>query len=542
MKKIILFGGLMILLVFPLYQAGAQLGEMETEIHQNAVVLHTEQGKMTIQLFPSHAPNHVDNFLELVESGFYDRTIFHRIIPGFMIQGGDPTTKPAAGNPWEWGRGDPGYSIDAEFNRLMHNRGMVSMARSADPDSAGSQFFIVHQNSNFLDGEYTVFGRLITQESYDTLDAITALETTEIAPPGTVGSPTTKDIPVMYSAAEISFAEIQKFSEVENKLELGMPERMSNQPKIIANVTPYTNSEFSFALDAPRGFLISEPERVDETTPVVTLIGEKTDGEYSPTVYVQVTTPTADTFEEVIQNRFDQMEPSITAGKMQVLQHSWVEVNGIPGYSITVKTEHVTKSGPHLITFKQFLFPANGKVYSLVFSHSTAKFPSSLVNFEAVLNSFQIKSLSAQTSIKETMQETTQETSSTEDGGGCLIATAAFGSEMAPQVQFLRELRDNTVLQTQSGALFMAGFNQFYYSFSPAVADLERENPAFKETVKLGLTPLLTSLTLLNYVAIDSEQEMLGYGIGIIMLNIGIYFIVPAILVISVKRFLTKQK
>jgi len=123
-------------------------------------------------------------------------------------------------------------------------------------------------------------------------------------------------------------------------------------------------------------------------------------------------------------------------------------------------------------------------------------------------------------------------------GGGCLIATAAFGSEMAPQVQFLRELRDNTVLQTQSGTSFMTGFNQFYYSFSPQIADLERENPIFKETVKLTLTPLLTSLTLLNYVDIDSESEMLGYGIGIIMLNIGMYFVAPAIVLIKLKNIL----
>ena len=121
-------------------------------------------------------------------------------------------------------------------------------------------------------------------------------------------------------------------------------------------------------------------------------------------------------------------------------------------------------------------------------------------------------------------------------GGGCLIATAAFGSEMAPQVQFLRELRDNTVLQTQSGTTFMTGFNQFYYSFSPAVADLERENPMFKEAVKLTLTPLLTSLTLLNYVDIDTEQEMLGYGIGVILLNIGMYFIAPAVLIKRIVR------
>jgi len=121
-------------------------------------------------------------------------------------------------------------------------------------------------------------------------------------------------------------------------------------------------------------------------------------------------------------------------------------------------------------------------------------------------------------------------------GGGCLIATAAFGSEMAPQVQFLREIRDNTVLQTQSGSTFMTGFNQFYYSFSPAVADYERENPAFKETVKIAITPMLTSLAILNYVDIDSEEEMLGYGIGIILLNIGMYFIAPAAIIFKIRN------
>ncbi len=121
------------------------------------------------------------------------------------------------------------------------------------------------------------------------------------------------------------------------------------------------------------------------------------------------------------------------------------------------------------------------------------------------------------------------------ESGGCLIATAAFGSEMAPQVQFLREIRDNTVLQTESGTAFMTSFNQFYYSFSPTIADYERENPVFKEAVKLTLTPLLTSLTLLQYADIDSESEMLGYGIGVILLNVGMYFIVPAIIIMKIK-------
>ena len=121
------------------------------------------------------------------------------------------------------------------------------------------------------------------------------------------------------------------------------------------------------------------------------------------------------------------------------------------------------------------------------------------------------------------------------ESGGCLIATATFGSEIAPQVQLLREIRDNTVLKTESGTAFMTSFNQFYYSFSPTIADYERVNPVFKEAVKLTLTPLLTSLTLLQYADIDSESEMLGYGIGVILLNVGIYFIVPAIIIMKIK-------
>ena len=126
--------------------------------------------------------------------------------------------------------------------------------------------------------------------------------------------------------------------------------------------------------------------------------------------------------------------------------------------------------------------------------------------------------------------------------GGCLIATAAFGSELAPQVQLLREIRDNTILQTESGSTFMAGFNQFYYSFSPAVADYERENPIFKEAVRVALTPLLTSLTLLQYVDIDSESEMLGYGIGVILLNIGMYFVAPAVLITKIRKRVNIEK
>jgi len=122
--------------------------------------------------------------------------------------------------------------------------------------------------------------------------------------------------------------------------------------------------------------------------------------------------------------------------------------------------------------------------------------------------------------------------------GGCLIATAAFGSELAPQVQMLRETRDNIVLQTKSGAVFMTGFNSVYYSFAPTVADWERQNPIFKEIVKTIITPLITTLSILNYVSIDSEAEMLGYGIGVILLNVGMYFVAPIFVIMKFKNFI----
>jgi cyclophilin family peptidyl-prolyl cis-trans isomerase len=329
--------------------------------------------------------------LKLVESGYYDRTLFHRVINGFMIQGGDPNTKLSKDDlkyeeksfvvkvdASNWGTGGPGYSIAAEFNTLEHDRGIVSMARSAHPDSAGSQFFIVHQDSNFLDGEYTVFGRLITNTSFETLDRIANLETGN------------RDIPT-----DLSKVEIIKAAAISTKI-----------------AVPYLVSQYGM-------------------------------------------------------------------------------INAEIQYALLDK-----------------LSLDDGNSY-------TDYIPDRMITQESVPS---------------------PEASSEAQGGGCLIATAAFGSEMAPQVQFLRELRDNTVLQTESGSAFMTGFNQFYYSFSPAIADYERENPVFKEAVKLTLTPLLTSLALLQYADIDSESEMLGYGIGIILLNIGMYFVAPAVLIMKIRK------
>jgi peptidyl-prolyl cis-trans isomerase B (cyclophilin B) len=123
-------------------------------------VIDTKFGSMEIRFFPDKAPKHVENFIKLAKSGFYNGTIFHRVIPGFMIQGGDPNTKDKTKTAM-YGTGGPGYTVKAEFNERPHKRGVLSMARSQDPDSAGSQFFVVVQDSPFLDRKYTVFGEVV---------------------------------------------------------------------------------------------------------------------------------------------------------------------------------------------------------------------------------------------------------------------------------------------------------------------------------------------------------------------------------------------
>ena len=127
---------------------------------QEIAVIETKFGKIEMEFFEDKAPGHVKNFKDLAKTGFYDGTIFHRVIPGFMIQGGDPNTK--SDDRATHGMGGPGHSINAEFNDTLHKRGILSMARSQDPNSAGSQFFIVVKKSSFLDGKYTAFGKVLS--------------------------------------------------------------------------------------------------------------------------------------------------------------------------------------------------------------------------------------------------------------------------------------------------------------------------------------------------------------------------------------------
>jgi len=140
-------------------------------------VIKTTEGDMVIAFWTDAAPKTIANFKKLAKTGFYDGTCFHRVIKGFMIQGGDPLTKDAA-NEAGWGTGDPGYKIDAEFNDHSHARGVISMARSSDPNSAGSQFFICHGSPTQLDHQYTTFGHLIKGD-----DVLEKIATTPTHPP-----------------------------------------------------------------------------------------------------------------------------------------------------------------------------------------------------------------------------------------------------------------------------------------------------------------------------------------------------------------------
>jgi peptidyl-prolyl cis-trans isomerase B (cyclophilin B) len=141
--------------------AGSDRGQAQTASGKApGALIETKFGSMELRFFPDKAPKHVENFLKLAKSGFYDKTIFHRVIPDFMIQGGDPITKDEKDKA-KYGTGDPGYKVKAEFNDRPHRRGAVSMARSSDPDSAGSQFFIVVKDTPHLNGKYTVFGEVV---------------------------------------------------------------------------------------------------------------------------------------------------------------------------------------------------------------------------------------------------------------------------------------------------------------------------------------------------------------------------------------------
>lgn len=530
---------LLLLAIFSVFAAGL-LPYALAQADDPAVVLHTASGKIAIEFFSEDAPNHVDNFVRLSSEGFYDGTVFHRVISGFMIQGGDPLTREGASDGTAgWGTGDPGYTIDAEFNSIKHVRGIVSMARSADPDSAGSQFFIVHADAPHLDGMYTAFGRIVTQESLETLDKIAGLQTTPH-----------NNVPIDWGRGEILRAEVVSRSELPGVMELDAPMRAGSA---MQDDGPYTSEKLGITFMPPTGWLLQEPPKTSPVVPDVVAVARGTAG-IDPSVSVSIAFSGDRSLDEYIAERKQLLQPAIDGGQLEIIADEGTTVHGREGYVINAQGAFPSEGEIIDVLFREITFYEDGKFYVLTYTNAVSDFDSHVDEFEQVLATFSIldKSQPAESATPEpldtsptepaqpapqaTQQDPPQQPLTAGEDNGCLIATAAYGSEMAPQVQLLREIRDGTVLQTRSGSAFMAGFNQVYYSFSPTVADWERQNPAFKEAVKVAIAPMLATLAVLNHADIDSEPEMIGYGLGIIALNVGMYLAAPAMIIWGIRR------
>ena len=515
------------------------------EMKQKAVLISTNSGTFFIEFFPEEAPNTVHNFLGLFESVYYDGVVFHRIIPGFMIQAGDPNTKDPNSDRSLWGTTGPGYQINEEFSTLQHDRGIVSMARGNHQDTAGSQFFIVHRDSPHLDGQYTVFGRLVPGLP-NALDSIASLATDGNNMPLDLSEATiiTAEILEPYTSANISIPDRNQ-SFIEKELRSG------------GEITVYHNSRHNVSFDLPYRWDVTEA-----TGKQFGVIIEPNDLEHNVKTQIEQSgfiPKVVVTAEKIDPNISVGVSPaffSVQGGEDPKILGNYVfeSDDGRKAHLITSTQDlHNTEKGTVQFKIIQLTFINSEFQYSIIYVNVTEWFRYEINAFLQTVDNFEVmidgkmqpinfddspvfKQLMADAKAKPEPESLPPARI-----GGCLIATATYGSELAPQVQLLRELRDNTVLQTESGTSFMTGFNQFYYSFSPTIADYERENPAFKEAVKLTLTPLLTSLTLLQYADIDSEYDMLGYGIGIILLNVGMYFIAPALLITKIRSFYKLQ-
>ncbi len=473
------------------------------------VVFQTNLGDIVIELFVADAEEHVKNFIQLSNSKYYDGTLFHRIIPGFMIQGGDPNT--VNGNTDTWGQGGPDTKLNQEFNSIKHNRGIVSMARSADPNSAGSQFFIVHKNSNFLDGEYTAFGRIATEESFRTLDRIAAVQTE------------TNDRPVDPEQVRIIKTTMASRDSVVGIIDYVEPERTGSSIKEATDNQIFESKELGISFSPPEGWLLQQPDQSTIGAPDVAAVGPKTDG-VNPAISLTIENAANKTIDDLIKEKNSILDAAITSNQLEIISQKLIRTNV---YQIEAIGNLQVDDKTLKVKFLEVMILSEEKSYTFAYSNLLDNFDNEITKFNKSLDSFKI--LSQDNTIMEISTETLDE----EKGGGCLIATATYGTELAPQVQLLREIRDNSLLNTESGTVFMKTFNEFYYSFSPTIADYERENPVFKEAVKLAITPMISSLALMENA--NSESEVLGIGISLIALNLGMYVGIPAVVIIGIR-------
>ena len=344
-------------------------------------VIETKFGNMVIEFFPNDAPKTIDNFIKLAESGFYDKTLFHRIKHDFMIQGGDPLSKDSR-LIQQWGTGDAGYKIPAEFNSIQHMRGIVSMARAADPNSASSQFFIVQKDSTFLDGKYTVFGRLITQESYDVLDSIASLETVSDE---SSGIPV--DVPLSYGDAEIHSIKIKNLSEISNPLNLGEPKRFVLH-STLDEAGNYQNTLFGFSFHVPDNWFLQEPQKTQPEAPDVVVVGPASD-EFTPVIAFLVENTNGTSLDDHIKNTRKNLQVIIDAGRLQILSEENTKIKGYDAHVTEAKGGFVSKDKILIIEYKEIVIKSNDKFYTITYTNQEKNFNSDLPTFNAVLDSFE---------------------------------------------------------------------------------------------------------------------------------------------------------
>ena len=282
----------------------------------------------------------------------------------------------------------------------------------------------------------------------------------------------------------------------------------------------FESKELGVSFSAAEGWILQQPDQTIPGAPDVAVIGPKVSG-INPVISLTIENTNDKTIDDLIKEKNDSLAEAVYENKLEILSQEKTKFNvyeteAIGNFEVD---DELTK-----IKFLEVLILSEQKLYTFAYSNFAENFDNELPKFQNSLDSFKI--LSQESSI---MTE-----GDTEDGGGCLIATATYGSEMSAEVQQLRELRDNQLLQTESGTAFMGIFNDVYYSFSPIISDYERENPYFKEAVKIAITPMISTLSLMENA--NSESEVLGLGISVIALNLAMYLGVPAVVVVGIRK------
>jgi len=269
------------------------------------------------------------------------------------------------------------------------------------------------------------------------------------------------------------------------------------------------------------GYYNDQIKQVIPNAPDVAAVGPEIDG-INPVISLTIKNVDGKTLDDLITEKNNVLAEVVYQNKLEILSQEKIKSNVYETIAIgnfEVDNEILK------IKFSEVLMLVDEKSYTFAYSNTLNNFDNQLSNFQNTIDSFKI--LSQDNTIMKSSTD-----NSSEEGGGCLIATAAYGSELAPQVQMLREIRDNQLMNTESGSAFMGTFNELYYTFSPYIADMERESPVFKEIVKAGLTPMLSTLAIMENA--ETESEVLGLGLSVIALNLGMYIGLPAFGIIKV--------